>query len=184
MQLENDSLTSNQNVLLNAIKSTEKRFDGVSSQLSLIIARVAEENDVELTLNETGDAPATDALGENLAKVLQADNLTISTEDTDSLKELCANMTAIEGEMKRYRGKWSDLDAKVTRYDKELQELKQYIKLNNLLFHKFPKPNQIFSRISYVKWIAHTINVMLQSQLDGGTLILLTHCEPERELRM
>ena len=159
LQLEKDSLSSNQQKILGALQTTEKRFDGVASQLNSVIDRVANQNKIDIAV--TDDAPDAQSLSENLTKVLQSEVLTVSDHDLSSLKELSDNILLIQGELGSYRDKWSDLNTKVTQYDKDLQELKQYIKLNNLLFHKFPRPNQKFSRISYIKWIAYTINGML-----------------------
>ena len=116
LQLEKDSLGSNQQKLLGAIKSTEKRFDGVASQLNSVIARVANENKIDITLTDD-DATDTKSLSENLNKILQTEALTISDRDLSSLKELSDNVLLIDGELQNNREKWSDLNTKVTQYD-------------------------------------------------------------------
>ena len=116
LQLEKDSLGSNQQKLLGAIKSTEKRFDGVASQLNSVIARVANENKIDITLTDD-DATDTKSLSENLNKILQTEALTISDRDLSSLKELSDNVLLIDGELQNNREKWSDLSTKVTQYE-------------------------------------------------------------------
>ena len=157
LERQKETITSSQIQLFNAINDSDNRYQKISSQLSAVLKRVASKNEISLNSND-GNA---DTLSEDLEKVLQAEDLTINADDLSSLQQLATHVQGIEEEKKTNHSNWMKLQEQVTSYNMDLQDLKQYIKIDNLLFHNFPRPPKHFSRISYLKWVAHTINSML-----------------------
>ena len=118
----------------------------------------------DVGFEEAGDIPGVD----RLLTYVEQGKVTLSDEVTGQLLNLNLKMDAITEESAIIREKWDLLDDKMICHREELDklkkehdELKQYIKQDNLLLHGFYLPPYELSSLRFSHFIAQQINQYL-----------------------
>ena len=99
-------------------------------------------------------------LGKLLHQISQKE-LKISADTLEHLKVLNNRIDEIQKTSSELQERCSNLNFIIKELSKELNNIKQYIKLDNLLFHKFDLPSQELSSLQFSQFMAQQINYYL-----------------------
>ena len=95
--------------------------------------------------------------------LLQRGEIKLSTEVMNQLTELNIKVDAVNDVSAQLQEKWSEIDSAIKVCQKEILELKQYIMMDDLLFHNFhlPKNHENMSSLQFSYFMACQINYYL-----------------------
>ena len=96
-----------------------------------------------------------------LMGLISQGEVVISSEILNEMKELNIKMNAISKVSGELQERWAALDSKLVEHERELNDIKQYIKSDNLLLHKFFIPSGNLSSLQFCYQIAQQINYFL-----------------------
>ena len=154
MDNNTEILQNEQANLLSQVDEVRISCQTAESQLSAVLKKISDDNKLPSTEN-TAD------ISKSVQNILQAQKLSIASDDLNRLNELSNKYAQLTEQSTLLQNKCHELTDTISKIHKDLEILKQYIKLDNLLFHNFPLPEENLTRISFHKWVAYHINRLL-----------------------
>ena len=178
-------IQSQQQKLLVELENNNKSCNGVKNALSSIISAVIvsskkSSKDNDLNDNESSSKIVADGKDEEIAQYQMADassmkeddipglstimslisegKVSISEEVFKELNLLNAKADANSEEASNLQARWSALDASIKTLKKEIEDINQYFRYDDLLLHNFPPPPRGLSSIEFSQFIAEQIN--------------------------
>lgn len=97
----------------------------------------------------------------NLLSLLSKGKVVLSEEVIQQLNGINIQLKALSEASSTLQDRWSALESAITTLKKETNEIKQYIKFDNLLLHKFPRPNTELSSLEFSHFIAQQLNYFI-----------------------
>ena len=155
MDSEADKINAKQAELLDKVDEVRISCNSASSQLSAVLNKISSENNGGQVISSTED------VNKAANEILLTENLKVASEDLHKLNELNTKYVELSKLSTSLQQQLKALNSAVNTHITNLEELKQYLKLDNLLFHKFPLPTEFLTKISFHKWVAFHINLMM-----------------------
>ena len=95
---------------------------------------------------------------DELIQLVSKGEINLCGKTLEKLTEIDSKIDVLNQLSDQLQDKWTKLDIAIKNYDRELEELKQYIKLDNLLFHNFPQPPTSLTSLGFSCYMADMIN--------------------------
>ena len=135
---------------VNTVKSVDSIKEIVNSDVAII-------SDGESGISDGTPNPDFDTF----IKLAKEGKIDFTDELLKEIYNTNARIDAINEVANTLQDKWSEIDTTINIIKSEINDIKQYIKIENLLLHKFPLPPKGYTSLQYSQYVADLLNKYL-----------------------
>ena len=135
------------------MKNTVKSIDSINE--------ICNSSSDEVVISD--DSGALDGIPEmdKFLKLVHEDRIDVTDELIRELYNVNVRIDTVNEVANRLQEKWCEIDTSLNTIKKEIDDIKQYIKKENLLLHNFRPPPKGCSSLHYSEYIANELNKWL-----------------------
>ena len=110
-----------------------------------------------------GESSASDGIPElnNFIEMVNTGKIDCTDELLGELYNVNVRVDTVTEVANNLQHKWCEIDTAINTIKTEINDIKQYIKIENLLLHNFPPPPKEFTSLQYSQYVANLLNKYL-----------------------